>query len=290
LVNNYFSYIKKAGNYAGLFFLMLLLFTNCSSKGKIVAKVGDFELYQNELEILMDHYGYDLNSKSETKDFVNQWCENQLYKLEIQSNNPEKWQLIQLKKDHFGAELAKYYFEETSFNLQLDSIVTEEEINNYYTKNKDEFILQDYIVKALYLKIPKSLDFKKEKVHTSYLLKNDKDLAEINSYAKLYAENFYFDDSSWIYFSELTKDIPIRKMNIDNIVLNRSKTYFSDDDYTYFLNIIDYKLKDEAPPIAFLTNDIKESILRGRLQQLKEKKGPQLTKDLKKKYEIIINL
>jgi hypothetical protein len=269
---------------------MLLLFTNCSSKGKIVAKVGDFELYQNELEILMDHYGYDLNSKSETKDFVNQWCENQLYKLEIQSNNPEKWQLIQLKKDHFGAELAKYYFEETSFNLQLDSIVTEEEINNYYTKNKDEFILQDYIVKALYLKIPKSLDFKKEKVHTSYLLKNDKDLAEINSYAKLYAENFYFDDSSWIYFSELTKDIPIRKMNIDNIVLNRSKTYFSDDDYTYFLNIIDYKLKDEAPPIAFLTNDIKESILRGRLQQLKEKKGPQLTKDLKKKYEIIINL
>ena len=99
MVNNYFSYLKKAGNYAGLFFLMLLLFTNCSSKGKIVAKVGDFELYQNELEILMNHYGYDLNSKSETKDFVNQWCENQLYKLEIQSNNPEKWQLIQLKKE-----------------------------------------------------------------------------------------------------------------------------------------------------------------------------------------------
>jgi hypothetical protein len=150
--------------------------------------------------------------------------------------------------------------------------------------------LNDYIVKALYLKIPKELDFKEEDVHINYLLKNDKDLAEINSYAKLYAQNYYFDDSTWIYFDELAKDIPLSKYNVDNIVLNRTKTYFSDDQHWYFLNILDYKLKDEAPPLEFLKDRIRSIIVSQRLNDIREKNETKLLNDLKKKHEISINL
>ena len=77
------------------------------------------------------------------------------------------------------------------------------------------------------------------------------------------------------------------KYNIDNIVLNRTKTYFSDDSFTYFLNIIDYKLKDEAPPVEFLSNEIKSRIVATRLQELKEKNESKLIQRIKKKHEII---
>ena len=136
--------------------------------------------------------------------------------------------------------------EEIKIKKSLDTIVSLEESQTYYDSHKDEFILNDYIVKALYLKIPKDLDFKEEEVHLNYLLKNDKDLAEINSYAKLYAENYYFDDSVWVYFDKITEDIPLTKYNIDNIVLNRTKTYFSDEEHWYFLNIIDYITSDDC--------------------------------------------
>ena len=89
---------------------------------------------------------------------------------------------------------------------------------------------------------------------------------------------------------KLTKDIPIGNFNIDNIVLNRTKTYFSDDNFTYFLNIIDYKLKDEAPPVNFLLNEIKSRIVANRLQELKEKNESKLIQRIKKKHEIIISI
>ena len=121
-------------------------------------------------------------------------------------------------------------------------------------------------------------------------MKNDKDLTELNSYAKFYAENYYFNDSTWVYFEEVTKEIPIGNFNIDNIVLNRTKTYFSDDNFTYFLNIIDYKLKDEAPPVDFLLNEIKSRIVANKLQELKEKNEFKLIQRIKKKHEIIISI
>ena len=139
------------------------------------------------------------------------------------------------------------------------------------------------------MKIPKSLDFKSEKIDQSYLLKNDKDLSKINSYAKLYAENFYFNDSVWAYFGEVAKDFPVKEYNIDNIVLNRTKTYFSDENYTYFLNVIDFKLKNEAPPMDFLHSEIKSIIVAHRLQDLIEKNESKLIQRLKEKHEIIIS-
>ena len=111
----------------------------------------------------------------------------------------------------------------------------------------------------------------------------------MNSYAKLYAENFYYNDSTWIYFNELSKDIPLTKYNVDNIVLNRTKTYFSDDEFTYFLNITDYALKDDIPPMEFLADQIKEIIVLGRLQELKEQYGSTLIQKIKDKHEIIIH-
>ena len=142
----------------------------------------------------------------------------------------------------------------------------------------------------MYLKIPKDIDFKSKNIHKIFLLKKNQDLSKLNSYAKLYAENYYFNDSIWVYFEELTKDIPIKKFNIDNIVLNRTKTYFSDDNHTYFLNIIDYKLKNDVPPVDFLSDEIKSRIVSIRLQELKEKHEDKLIKEIKNKHEIIINI
>lgn len=236
----------------------------------------------------MKHKGYDSKDKEEYREFISEWCENEIFNQELKITDPDKWKLIQLRSQMYQGDLSKFYLEEIKIKKALDTIVSLEESQAYYDSHKDEFILNDYIVKALYLKIPKDLDFKEEEVHLNYLLKNDKDLAEINSYAKLYAENYYFDDSAWVYFDKITEDIPLTKYNIDNIVLNRTKTYFSDEEHWYFLNIIDYKLKDEAPPLDFLKDQIQGIIVSKRLNDLREKSEVNLIKELKKKHEVTI--
>ena len=84
--------------------------------------------------------------------------------------------------------------------------------------------------------------------------------------------------------------MPIVKYNVDNIVLNRSKTYFSDDNFTYFINIIDFKLKTEAPPVSFLSADIKRIIVSQRLQEIIENNESKLVQRIKNENEINTSL
>ena len=84
--------------------------------------------------------------------------------------------------------------------------------------------------------------------------------------------------------------MPLTKYNVDNIVLNRTKTYFSDEEFSYFLNVIDYKVKDEAPPLEFLSQQIKEIVVLQRLQKLKENNESKMIQQIKDKHEITINI
>ncbi len=279
--------LNQAGIFVSLF--CLFLFCSCGDKEVIVASVGDQKLTRNEAYILMEHYGYDLKDDSLYREFIDNWVDEQVYLQELKKSEPESYELVALRSLSYQAQLAKDRIEQNYFGSKLDTLVSEEEIKRYYDQHKKEFILHDYIVKALYLKIPASVDFEKKKIQTKFLLKNGKDLKDVNSYAKLYAENYYYNDSGWIYFAQLAKDIPLSRYNVDNIILNRTKTYFSDENHTYFLNIIDYKLKDEAPPLEFLKEQIKELIVNMRLQDLREKSEIELLKELKEKHEIITN-
>ena len=283
-----YIYSKQVSIITCLFFFSIL-FYRCDNK-KIIASVDNIDLYQNDAFIFMSHLGMNPNDTTELKKFINEWCIKEALKSEIKNEYKDIWKLIKLRGDFFSGDLAKYYLEEIELKKKLDTIITKKEIKSYYNSHKEEFVLQDYIVKALYLKIPKYIDFKSKNIDEIYLLKKDQDLTKLNSFAKLYAENYYFNDSIWIYFGEITKDIPIKKFNIDNIVLNRTKTYFSDDNHTYFLNIIDYKLKNDVPPLDFLSYKIKSRIISLRLKEIKEKYLYKLIMKIKNKHEIIINI
>ena len=287
--NSIILFQKQAGLIVSLFCVFLITIS-CSQNGKVVATVDDVPLYENDVLQIMKHQGYDLSDSILFNEMVDKWCVDQAFINELENQDNNSFRTNQLRAHSFIADLARFEIEKISIQSQLDTLVSDEEINQYYEQNKEEFILQDYIVKALYLKIPKSIDFKKDEVHKYYLLKNDKDLVEINAYAKSYAENYYFNDSTWIFFNELVKDIPISKYNVDNIILNRSKTYFSDDNFTYFINVIDFKLKNEVPPIDFLRNDIRRIILTKRLLEITDKNESVLIQRIKTKHEIIIKL
>lgn len=286
MVSNTTYYIKRAGFVVSLFCFILL--SSCSSD-RVIAQVDDSELLESEAFILMKHLGYDSKKKEDWKLFVDQWCEQEALRLELLAKDAESAKLVSMRAQGFAGELSKYYLVEEAISSQLDSLVSEKELEHYFNLHKEEFALQDYLVQALYIKVPKGVDVEKD-LREHFLLKNDKDLSKVNSYAKLYAENFYFDDAQWIYFNDLTKDIPLKGYNRDNIVLNRTKTYFSDEEFTYFLNIIDYKLKDSSPPFEFLKPQIKEIILSKRINQLREDIESKLIQKTKTKHDIKINL
>ncbi len=63
-----------------------------------------------------------------------------------------------------------------------------------------------------------------------------------------------------------------------------------DDKFTYFVNILDYKLKDSSPPFEFLKPQIREILLSKRINKKREEIELKLVNNTKKKHDIKINL
>jgi len=287
LENNVQYRLKQAGIVVSLFYFLLLL--GCGKNEIIIASVDETKLTESDALVLMEHLGYNSNNEEDWKLFVDFWVDRQVFLEELKTKDPENYKLVQLRSQVFSGELARYYLEDDAIYKRINQNISNSAIQKYYQDHSSDFALNDYIVKALYIKIPKDAP-NQDDLNESYLLKKDKDFTKVISYVKLYAENFYFDDSTWIYFDELTKDAPTEKLNKESLVLNRTKTHFSDNEYVYYLNIIDYKLKDALPPMEFLKDDIKQIIIAQRLNAIKDKTENIFIKKVKDKHDIKINL
>lgn len=250
--------------------------------------MNDHELRESEAKILMNHLGYQFNKSEDLNTFVDKWVENMVMQDELEELDAKNFQVADFRASMFKGELSQYFLTEKELMKSVDSTASTDELKAYYKAHSDEFELQDFIVKALYIKLPKDAP-KLEEIKEAYLLKNDKDVARIESYAKLYADDFYFDDENWIFFQEIRKKMPARSVNTDNIVLNRAKTYFTDDNSIYFINVLDYKLKSESPPFDFVKDQIKERLIGQRMNAKRSEVEKKLIQSLKQKHDIQIN-
>ncbi len=251
--------------------------------------MNEHELTEADAKVLMSHLGYDFAKPEDLLAFVDKWVEAMVMQDENEEVEPLKAKVADYRASLFKGELSQYFLTEKELMKSVDSTATDEELKDYYQSHIDEFELQDFIVKALFIKLPKAAP-KLDEIKEAYLLKNDKDIARIESYAKLYADDFYFDDENWIFFQEIRKKMPSRSINTDNIVLNRSKTYFESDDNIYFINVLDYTLKSESPPFEFVQDQIKERLIGQRMNAKRTEVEKKLITRLKNKHDIKINL
>ncbi len=254
-----------------------------------MAKVNDHVLFVEEAEILMEKLGYNVNSEDDLKTFVETWTTAKMLADELNENNSDNAILSKYRKDLFEGELAQYYLVEEIIQGKIDTNVSENDLKNYYEIHADEFELNDFIVKALFIKVGKNSS-KVNELKTAYLLKKDKDITKVESIAKLYAEDFYFDDENWVLLEDILSRFPMRSLNKESLVLNRTKTYISDEKFTYFLNIMDYRFKNDKAPFDFVKPQIKDRLLSMRKNDQRKSAETKLLKQLKEKHDIEVHI
>ena len=271
----YFTFVMLEPMTFRLFYITLIITTvfSCSGsddKGKLLASVNEKELYQSDLNFLFAHNRYSFDDSVElVKNYVETWLKEQILVEEANKNDKIDLTIIESRVDNFRNDLLINELENLAVQERLDTVITEKEIQQYYLNNQKEFELNDYLVKVLYLKIP--LDAPDiETVAQSYKLAKPSDLENIQIYAKIYATNFYYDVNNWIYFDDLLKEIPLQDINKDKFILKKAKTRFEEGGYYYFLNVIDYKLKNTTSPLSFEKENIKSRIINTRINEIRE--------------------
>jgi hypothetical protein len=258
------------------------------SSGVPIAKAGDFYLYEDDLQGLIAESVNKEDSSRLADKYTQEWIKKQLMisraEEEINLNEAE----IERRLLDYRYALIVHEFEKFYIDAHLDENVGDDEILNYYNEKSDNFLLKQNIIKCLYIQVPKSspnLNTLRRNVR-NYPQTNKEDIRE---YCYQYAIKSYLEDSSWVNFEEVIYNTPLK--NVDNKIQFLENTTYSettDEDYIYFLRILDFKISDEISPLEFIRDDIENIIINKRKLALKQELEKAIYDEAVKNNEIEI--
>ena len=204
------------------------------------------------------------------KNQINDWVRNQLL-LKSASNININMDKINNQVLEYKNNLTLFEYEKYIYQNNTNLSASEDEIKAYYNNNTEDFILQFDLIKALYAKISKEAPeinvFRK-------LLKNypKSDINEIRSYCFQFAEKSYLEDSVWIKFDDILLNNPLILMENKSEFL-KTKSYIenSDNNFYFFVKILDKRIVGENSPLSFEASIINAIILNKKKQEIFDK-------------------
>lgn len=243
-----------------------MLLASCQQKqiddSPIVAKVNDYELHRNDLAGLVGEGVSAEDSAAIVANYVDQWIRQMviLAKAEKNINDNFERQMREYKNS-----LLTYAYEQQIVNQLLDTVVSEEQISEYYDLHSEEFRLTNTIVKAVYVMAPvKSAAIGKLKKIVSKTDFDETDIVELEATGRRYGLTGYYDGNTWMPFFSLQMAVPITTYN-ESLYLKQNRTIQLNDDSTaYLVRILDYKVNNEIAPLEMQSDNIRSIILNHR--------------------------
>lgn len=232
------------------------------SKEDAVARAYDHYLYLSDLEGLVGEGVTPEDSVAIVNNYVNQWIQ-QMVVLEKAKHNVNNH--FDKELQNYKNSLITYEYERLIIEQMLDTNVSDADIESYYHTYKDNFILKTSIVKAIYVKMDKeSPEVAKVRRIVERANFDDESLDEFQKIASVYGLDYYFDATTWMPFFKLQSVVPLETYNEVSFLRNTHSAVVSDDQYTYLVRILDYKVSDEISPLEVEYDNIRTILLNAR--------------------------
>ena len=241
-----------------------------SDKSAILARVYDEYLFASDVEGLFPENTTPHDSIVQVKNFVNNWVRTKLMAHQAQKNLTKEQLNFDQQLEDYRNSLIIFSYERELINQNLDTVVSEIEIENYYNSHLGDFELKENIAKVIYVIIDYELPVE-EDFEEIFSLPDSLLLDSLESFGKLHARTFFLDTAIWIPFSELKKMVPIENYSRELFVKNRRYFKLAGNNNIYMLKFVDFKIKDDTSPLAFKHNDIRSIIINRRKLMLVKK-------------------
>lgn len=265
--------IKTSTRAIILLLLVNVLLSSCEDENNEVklARFKNIYLYQSEL---FNEVPLSLNEKDSAifvDNYIHNWLVNQMIMEKSEEMIPQEVISVNKKINKYKLSLISYEFEQFYINKRLDTNISNFEISEYYKNHLDDFVLNDYVVKCMYIMIPKTSKLYKD-VKKNYHMENEEMVDQMIKISQNENVNFYYNPEEWIYFDDLLKEIPIlEKYSKVEFIQKKKKTILEYNNNIYFVNIFDYIVKNGTSPLSFESHKIKSIILNQRANDLRKK-------------------
>lgn len=235
-----------------------------------IVKVGEQVLYKYQLEKVIPADYSSQDSTLLANDYINKWIKKELLLLKAETNLTEEQKDINEELREYRISLLGYRYKNELMKQKMDTVVAAEEIESYYQKHRDKFVLNHAILKAIYIKIPME-------VVDPLMLKNlcqDEDpqkISELDEHCISYAKAYDKFNNEWIDADVVLNNIPAEFNDLGRFLRRNKYIESKDSDYYYLVCIRDFRLSGQAAPVEYVESQVKNLILNARKIQFLKK-------------------
>ena len=263
-------------------FIVLLSITSCNwfkapSEGIVVARVGENYLYQSDVNTFFKDTPVTQDSLLKVSDFINNWATEQLL-LDGAKRNVTNSQQGKFNKlaEEYRLGLYTSAYKEALINSQLDTIVSDAEAQSFYEKNKQNFNLNEDLLKLKYLQIGEEYN-NKEELKDFFVRFNREDQNALDS-LKLQFKKYFLNDSVWVKKSVVIQSInPVTIANADKLLKKTNFIQLQDSLGLYLISVGETLSRKQTAPIEYVRPTIDQIIKNKRKLALVK----QLEKEIK---------
>lgn len=275
-----------------IFLLLLTLLGSCDSifnkgteeDGEMVARVYESKLYEHDIEAVLPEGLSSEDSATFVQNFINVWAKNELmvYKAEFNLTDEQKQFEEQIR--NYRNDLLKYAYLQKYVDDRLDTTISETQIKDYYQTNIQNFLLKENILKIRYIVVPQDAP-QLEELKKWFKSGEAKDLESLVDYSLSFARSFSLEDTAWISFNDFRKLIPIRTYNQQDFLSRNEWIELEDAGLIYFAQIKEFKIKENAAPLFYVKDIIRNILLNKKRLNLIADLEKNLVNDALKKKE-----
>ena len=235
----------------------------------LLARVYNKSLYIKDLEGMFPPGTSAYDSSLITNAYTQRWVRDAVLLYEAENNLPKDLNIDRLVRD-YRSSLVRNNDEQVLLEQLMETEISKEELANFYDKNKIQYQLDNPIVKANVVVVPKIISVRDS---LKYLWKNatDDNLARLKNICEEYELAHILDGSKWNEWENLAIYLP-RNISFEEFSKKGKDFSIQDGEFDVWVKILDSKKPQEIPPIEYVEEQLKRMLLLSRKTKLLEEK------------------
>ena len=228
-------------------------------KGKTpLVQVGKDFLYKEEVVTAIPPGVSEQDSLEIADRYIRNWIDDVLLYKKAEGNIPDNDRIDELVKSYRKTLITHSYIEQI-VSQEVESNISETEIENYYNKNNGIFLAREPYVKGLYIKVPKTASGVSQ-VRQWYKDPSERSVDRLEKYGLRNAVDYEYFYDRWRPLNEIMLRMPINETE-KNRYTKEKNIEVSDTAFYYFLHVEEFLGQGEVLPLEYAGKDIKEILM-----------------------------
>ena len=256
-------------------------------RGEVVAKVGNHKLYRNQLLSYIPAGVSPEDSAGLATRYINAWAEDLLLLDMAEEQLSDADKDVSKELEEYRRTLLKYRYEQLYINQRLDTLITDDEIQQYYAANPDRFRLERPLLKARYMII--SADARSLKTIKQKMSSDDElEVMEADSLASYAAHKYVDAADTWLDAITLAQEMGTDYRTLLSSIKHQFAEVADASGNLRIAYIVEMVQEGKPAPVEYVTERIRDLILSSRKHKLESGLEQDLLEDAIRNQKFVI--